>query len=71
MAQSKNLPANAETQIWSNLEKFHMPGATGPVYHNYWAPCLEIVLFNKEAACEEPRAAQAPPGHILRALQLE
>ena len=53
----KNSPANKrDTGSIPGPEKCHMPWATKPVHHNYWAHALEHVLCNKKSLQWEAHA---------------
>ena len=47
----KNLPPNGgDMGSILGLWRSHMPGATNPVYHNYWSPrALEPMLHSKRS----------------------
>ena len=53
----KNSPANKrDTGSIPGPEKCHMPWATKPMRHNYWAHALERVLCNKKSLQWEAHA---------------
>ena len=54
-----NLPANAgDIGSIPGLEKSHIPWATEPLHHNYWAHTLKPTSWNYEAHAPRARALQ-------------
>ena len=55
----KNPPANAgDMGSIPDLGRSHMPRATRPVCHNYWACALEPEITASEPACPRAHALQ-------------
>ena len=61
----KNPPSNAGDGVWSLVQELrpHMPGATQPMCHNYWAPRMESIITKRnilQEAMKTPSAELRP-----------